>query len=648
MTPLTALATYYASPLALVTAGCLIALSPLAKADSASSTNHQDLALATWSPPNDMLAEPVVLGEGEIRRAGWGRYSPNERKYFPEFLPALFDRTIVIETLPADRRLEWAFTGPRAALYITVSNNCVELQTQFHDSPGFNQLTSKPGLFPKLAGPKLTFDIKHGEPLRAISVRLDHTLTLTVSLNGQGVHHQLWLDGFQHHQLRLTGKSGVVRLQLLQPAPVKTQVTVNPSERHQTMLGFGGTATPTAYHELGTKGRQRWWEWVAEYNLLCQREYPMGGMLDPAMDNWDNLGEAKAHYYGDNFPNGEASNFEYNRALQSLGGLVVFEFWDFPPWISNNPAQYAKAMVNYCQTAQRRTGQPPRIVGLQNELKMKPELVEPFITALRRGLDEAGFKQVKLHLANAATVQYGLKVLPAYRDNPRVWDLLDYSAVNQYDFQDHFRDPDKFDPTLLKWRERTGDRPFLAIEICDNRETYQSDGYGVALMMGELYQKDLTLADAALLGYCWTLLNIEQPTFGMTRSLFVSDPQSGFLPKPSSNQLRIFGAFSRRVSEGMTRVAASTSDTNLLVAAFAGKNGATTAVLLNRSSAPVEVQLNWPGVRFTETELADPYHQNEVLAKADNTANSVTIPPGGIITRTTQPVKTLPRNFSVP
>jgi hypothetical protein len=609
---------------------------------------QEPILLPAWSSPtNGVLAEAIVLGEGETRRAGWGGYSPNERRYFPEFLPALFERTLCIDELPAGRGFDWVFTGSRAGLYLRLSGKALELTTKFYDSPGFNWLTNNPGKFPQLAGPVTRITFATNEPLRAISVRLDHTLTLTVALNGREVYRELWMDGFQHQQLRLTGKTGAAHFRLLQPAPIPLEVSVNPAKRHQTMLGWGGTATPPAYRELSATGRHRWWELVCEYNLLCQREYPIGGVLNRAMDNWDKLTDAKAHYYGDNFPNGEISDFEYNRAIQLLGGFVVFEFWDFPPWIGTNAETYAKAMVNYCQTAQRRTGKPPAIVGLQNEVRMKAELIGPFAVSLRKGLDAAGFHDVKIHLANAGRVDAGIRLLPGYRDNPCVWPLIDYSAVNQYDFQDCFRDPDRFDATLKKWHAHSGDRPFLAIEICLNDKKYQSDGYALALMMGQLYHKDLTLADASLVCYCWMLLNIEQPTFGMTRSLFVNHAAEGFVPRASSHQLRVFGSYSRHVQAGMQRVNANATDTNLLATAFASTNGASTLVLLNRSTSPMSVSVDWSGAQFTQDELTDPYHQNEVLASAGG-SQPVTIPPGGIVTRTSVPLKTLPAGFPIP
>jgi len=203
---------------------------------------------------------------------------------------------------------------------------------------------------------------------------------------------------------------------------------------------------------------------------------------------------------------------------------------------------------------------------------------------------------------------------------------------------------------LKKWHERADDRPLLAIGLCINDNNCRSDGCGLALAMGELYHKNLALAEAALLCYCWTLLNIEQPNFGMTRSLFVSDPANGFTPRPSSHQLRVFGAFSRHVQAGMQRVEADTTSSNLLVTAFAGENKARTLVLLNRSTAPMAVSVDWPGATFTQDELTDPYHQNAVLpmAEVSKAGSLVRIPPGGIVTRSSVPLKSLPGGFRAP
>ena len=105
---------------------------------------------------------------------------------------------------------------------------------------------------------------------------------------------------------------------------------------------------------------------------MIHREYPIGQLLNKEMDNWDHMDDASVHYYGDNFPNSEISDFGYIKKMQEFGGMNVFEFWKFPKWIQDdgnvNVGNYCKAMINYCQTAQKATGKAPAIVGIQNEV----------------------------------------------------------------------------------------------------------------------------------------------------------------------------------------------------------------------------------------------------------------------------------------
>ena len=466
--------------------------------------------------------------------------------------------------------------------------------------------------------------------------------------NGAPVLKTRWMQTFAHHQLQLIKGEGAVAFRLLTPKPRTVSVTVDSSKTHQTMLGWGGTGTPTAYRELSEEGRRLWWHWIAEYNLLLQREYPVGGELTPAMDNFDCLRDAKAHTYGANFPNGEVCDFAYNRAIQTLGGFVIFEFWDFPRWIGNSAEAYTKAMVKYCQLAKEKTGSAPFAVGIQNEIEMKADLVAPFVLELRKGLDANRFQEVKIHMSNVGWIGGGLKRLPLYRDNPAVWGKIDYSATNIYDLQGCFQNMDDADRLLKKWHDQTSDKPFLAIEYCANGDGIQNDGYLVAFSMGQCYHKLLTITDASLIAYCWTLLNVEQPSYAMTRSLFAIDRSNGYIPKPSSSQLRIYGAYSRRIHRGMVRREVACSDPDLMASAFKAPNGQSTLVLLNRGCSPAEVKWNWPESNPTTLELTDPYHQNQVLKNALASSRTVTVPAGGILTLSDVPLHCLPAGFQVP
>ena len=70
--------------------------------------------LPSWAQPEYLKSQEVLLGFGEIDRAGWGRYSPNERKYFKEMLPCYFERTMQLTSMDWNRGIDWVFTGPRA------------------------------------------------------------------------------------------------------------------------------------------------------------------------------------------------------------------------------------------------------------------------------------------------------------------------------------------------------------------------------------------------------------------------------------------------------------------------------------------------------------------------------------------------------
>ncbi len=292
---------------------------------------------------------------------------------------------------------------------------------------------------------------------------------LAVVVDGKEVLRQTCLFDVRRHQLAFSGKQGKVEGTMERPEPAATTVRVDPARRHQIMLGFGGLTSAPAFRELSEEGKRRWWQLLKDYNLLLHREYPMGARLRPDQSNAADPRDATPHYYGDNFPNGEVSDFEYIRQVRRLGGKVLFEFWDLPPW-AGEPAAYARAVRRYCEMSRERAGAPPDIVGIQNE---------------------------RTHPAEV-------------------------------------------------WQE----------------------------------------------------------------SLFGPDPARGFVPVASSYQLRVFGAYSRKVREGMVRVEATASDPDLLATAFEGADGSRTLVLLNRSGRAQQVGVEWKGARLGVRETADPYREN--------------------------------------
>jgi O-glycosyl hydrolase len=603
--------------------------------------------LPAWSLPATVPAERFRFDASpEKLQGGHGRVPGLPRRYLQELLPATFERTLAIDQLEFKQgALEWIFTGEFGGFTIAASDKGIHVSQRYYDSFGLGDL-EKPQRHPERVTADSTATFQGN--LRAITVRLDSQLNLSVLLNGKEAIRQSCFLDVRRHQLAWEGSEGAAAGYFLAPETTDASVDVNPAQTHQTMLGFGGITTPTAYEQLSAEGKRRWWKLLAEYNLLLQREFPVGARLNAQMDIWDHLPDAMPHYYSDNFPNGEISDFTYLRNIRRMGGKVLFEFWALPPWALQDwtdaqgkvhsgvpdPEPYARAMVRYCQVSRERVGAPPDIVGIQNELPQPPEIWHQMTLRLRAELDKAGFSGVKIHMRDDAILASGIECARAFRQSSAAWKDIDYVATHLYDYQKCLHDPDHYDPLLSQWRDAVGAKPFLSTEMCLNRPEFQDRSYRLALGMGQLYHKNLTLANACALVYCWLLLNVEQPSFGWTRSLFVPDPARGFLPVTSSYQARVFGAYSRRIRAGMMRVEALASNPDLLATAFIANSGARTLVLLNRSLAPQRVRIQWHGKPFRFLEWATPYEENtESPAPA---GDELVVPPGAIATLSTE------------
>ncbi|MGN6554909.1 MAG: hypothetical protein ACTHLW_14475 [Verrucomicrobiota bacterium] len=563
-------------------------------------------------------------------RESWGGGS-EPRAFVDELLPACFERTLKLNRWEGNTGFHWVLTGPRAGLVVRVTTNSVQIDQKFYDSLALSTLQGpqdRSGMkgvrHPEavIAGKAIAI----AEPISSVTARLDHRLGFVLLVNDQEVARIEWMHDLFRHQLIQQGK-GVLGVEVLRPATAEVAVTVNPDARHQKILGFGGITCPPAFNQLSPEGQRQWWRILTEYNLLLHREYPMGSQLNPAMDNWDNLSDAVPHYYGDNHPNSEVSDFKYLKELRSHGGKIMFEFWRLPVWARKDISKYAAAMVDYCKKVDEHTGAPPEIVGVQNEVGQKAEVFQQMALSLRQGLDEAGFKQVKIHMADNAVLKGGIDWLKMFRAKPEVWDVIDYAAVHMYDYQDFFTNPDGYDALMKQFRAGAENKPVLSTELCVNSGLYQTDSYRVALQMGQLYHKNMTIMDATAIAYCWLLLNVEQPTYGMTRSLLVPDMQQGGLPVASSHQLRVLGAYSRHLKEGMMRVEATCAEPDLLVSAFADGRRKGTLVALNRSTHPIRLKVNWPGVGFSYGEVCGPYAPNQEVS-----AKELTIAPGDFLT----------------
>jgi hypothetical protein len=130
-----------------------------------------------------------------------------------------------------------------------------------------------------------------------------------------------------------------------------------------------------------------------------------------------------------------------------------------------------------------------------------------------------------------------------------------------------------------------------------------------------------------MLLYCWLLLDIEQPNFGASRSLLVPDRSRGEVPVPSSFQLRMLGAFSRHVLKGMHRVEAQVSNPDLMTAAFTDGNR-DSLILLNRSTAPQRLHIDWNGSHWIHMEHTSFYSENE----EKQAPTEIVVAPGEVVT----------------
>ncbi len=573
----------------------------------------------------------------------WGRGKEIPGIFFEENLPSIFARQLRFDSFDFSEGLfEWVFTGDEAGFNLSVSEDTIWFYQRYYDSFGFNEPEgSRVGLKRHPETVWLLHAIPYTGKLENITISIDHKMILKLHVNGDVVSEQSCLFDVTKHQLRFTGENPLIKGELMEPLPADARVRINRTDRKQKMLGWGGIATPTAYHLLSEEGKSIWWEYLLEYNLLLHREYPNGQNLAPDFSNWDKLADATPHYYGDNFPNGEISDFQYIAKIQELGGISIFEFWKFPPWVQDEHHKldieaYCEAMLNYCERATGTTGKPPAIIGIQNEVEQTEENWHKMTLALRKTLDDNGFGEVKIHQQDMGQIKNGIQSASAFTSNDKVWATIDYAASHMYDYQSHFYDPDSYDSLLWAFKSIIGNKPFLSTEICVNSPGFQVGSYRLAFSMAQLYHKNLTILDASGIMYCWVLLNTVQPSYEASRSLFGVDKTNGFVPYPSSFQLRTFGAWSRRIKKDMHRVEAISSHPDLLVTAFVGDAGET-VVLVNRSQHKIRYIMPAGMLTFRYLERTSQYTQNRIenLPGVSGSVFELTMLPGEIITLST-------------
>ena len=586
------------------------------------------------------------------RALGWSRGDVIPRKYFHENLTALFERTLVLDdSIPQRATLRWIFTGPHAGFTIELTADKVRIAERYYDSMA---LYDGQGNYPEKT--VRTIERQFEGQARSLTVIADAHLAVRVLVNGMQVIEAPLLFDVTRHQLMLAAPRtahDVVAGTLLEPEVKMAAVAIDASQAFQTMLGFGGSPSIPAYDELSEAGKQEYWQILKRYNLLISREYPMGEALKPDLSNMADVNDATPHYYGDNFPNSEVSNFDYNRHIVEMGGGTIYELWALPQWATEpyhgaaeagvqpgpvrrvaNPDEYARIIVEFCRREQAATGAAPLIVGLENEVGQPPSVFDAMAVAVRRALDHAGFTHTQIHMPDASFMNEGIERADAMRKDAAAWASIDYSATHEYDFQEFMANPDMYDARMKAMHEAAADKPFLATEICLNDPHYQEPSYRIAFAAAQLYHKNLTILDAEALLYCWTLLDVEQPSFAGSRALLAPDRTGGWIPAPTSFELRVLGAYSRHILRGMKRIGASSTDPGLLTTAFSdGKDE--TLVMINRGVTPREVTVTGAAHPWAEMERTGLEEVNAVSAMPDKIPVQIVVQPGEIVVLST-------------
>lgn len=583
-----------------------------------------------------MLLESFSMDSTHPRYLIWG-VGNDERFYFKEWLPAFFSRELRFNVLSDHAVLCWKFTGERGRVELCKDGNRLSLRQIYTDS--FSLFPQDPftvegrdlGRHPEKVFVENHVTTNHLETLR---LDYDHNMELHVFVNGAELLSQHSLLDLTQHQLCIQGENSTAAGTLHSADPITVQPTVALKHTHQEILGFGGITSTLSYHELSEEGKRKWWDYIRDYNLLIQREYPNRCAAQGTKIDWDDLEQAVPHYYGNNFPVGEISDFDYNKTIQNMGGSVWFEFWFYPDFVYDNGVinhqKLVDQILDYCKTACIKTGHAPEIVGIQNERCETAEHLALIVPALRTALDENGFSYVKIHTCNANTLKEGVDYLKRFQADQTTWDCIDYTASNVYDYQLYLDNMDKFDSTIDEWNQQARKKPFLSTEICINESPYQENSYHLAFATGVLYHKNLVQMDACAICYCWTLMDVTEPSYGYTRTLFTVDQQHGFVPIPSGYTLRVFGAFSRHILRGMHRIEITSGHPDVLCSAWKSEDRFT-YLFMNQSTASCQLDLqnilnnhiNW------NAELCDPYHENDTVTLK---SQIIQLDPGAILT----------------
>lgn len=583
---------------------------------------------------NDLIDSETILSfkrEKESREI-WGSGNRIETVFDKNYLPTFFKRILVLDTLKIKKGfIKWTFTGNEGGVTVQVTKDSIHLYQRYYNSFGLLNV-KKDSLVKNYRHPNKIWMVsatKYSGKLKDLSIETDHKFQIVLKANGREIARQGTRIDVHRQQIQFINTKYVVG-SIYAPKKKKITIKLLENKRYQTIIGFGGISSIPAYNTLSLKGKENFWKLVTEYNLLIQREYPNGQMLKKDFSNWDDITYASPHYYGDNFPNGEISDFDYNKKIIELGGFITFSFWKLPSFMINkdgtvNVKLYTNAIINYCRTLQNKTGHLPYLVGVQNEIRKTQREWKKMTLELRKALDVNKMKSVKIMMFNSPYLNEAFTAVDDFKAETKVWDKIDFAASNMYDYNSILRNPDDYDDLMKKFKKKIDNKKFISSELAVNWSDYHAKTYRTAFSMAMLYHKNLTLLDAVSLQYCWTLLNTPHRAYNVTRTLLTIDEKNGFIPIEEGYMLRTFGSYSRNIRKGAVRIGAIASDPDILVSCFENANSSKVMVLVNKSTTPAELIIP---KNFTIQETVNWYQANEIKKIKQNP----TILPGEIIT----------------
>lgn len=401
-------------------------------------------------------------------------------------------------------------------------------------------------------------------------------------------------------------------------------VTVDPAERHQTILGWGKTtpwlpASPLlrdltlerAVDDLGlnrlrfegfsgnsTHGRS--WEWAnddgdphhinwAGFDTARLDERAAGWLL-PFKQAVERRGERFNLYVSPSFFRGGSSG-------------------DLPPWLAADPQEYAEWALALLLRLRDTHGITADFYSICNEAgndnDFTPEVVARMMKALVPRLREAGLPTA-IQFPESVNAHVAMNYLTRLQDDPQIWEWIGLLSYHWYG-----------------GNNQEGMRRLAAFALERGLPTAQTEFMG--LTVDHLYD-DLTIGNVSY----WEVYGLATPDYQAAHSHVSSTSFRG------GDHYWQFRSVLHYVRPGSVRLGGASTDPALRVLAFSTPTG-TVAVLLNTGQGAVARTVavaGLPAGRYGACEAAGtaPYRELGPRAAAAGQALEVAVPPGGVLT----------------